>query len=343
MRTAGGVLVASVMLVGGSARAATVPEGQLRVVGSVELEIGGQHWPLVRVAETGAIVALDREGSRVVAVSPEGTKLWEWSSGPSLGTHVAGLDLDGRGNLWLSSGRGEVAVLDGATGTPLSLGPPARLSKEDGSVNGIVAGSGGEYYLLTRAGRPAVRRFARADGPGAAFEVAPGAPPRPGADGPGWLGRGAEGSIYYCPRSDLAFYRYSGEGRLLETLRPADVPFQGRGAGNDPGDTLFGIGLLSGGRIVFEVAHRDPYQDGLGSDGQRIRRTSLDLRLYVVGPGGDLEAVLRPPWREIGQFVAVGPRDRLYFLTTAQLLKPGEAPRITWVELDRSGPQRAAR
>ncbi len=223
---------------------------------------------------------------------------------------------------------GEVATLDerGSLVDATTLG----LEAERQSLGPIVAAAGGGYFVLASGSSHAIHHF---DSQGtlvrsfgrATSEADTGKKARAPR---GWLRQGPHGSIYYRPESELVFYRFSAEGSPLGTIRPVGVPYRPPEPKNSAGDTVFGTDVLSDGRIIVEVVHRTPYRDaGRSADGVPVLTTSLDVKLYVIQPDGQV-VVLQSPGDGLGAFAAVGPNDDLYFMRTAEMLKPDEGTTI---------------
>src|SRR5690606_22632642 len=117
----------------------------------------------------------------------------------------------------------------------------------------LAAGSHGTFQVLAT-GNAAVQEFDRTGQPTRTFGAALAGDTSAG----GWIRR--LGDVVYHRRSGtLTFDLHGSDGRLLQTIVPAGIPFHPRSDTNVPGDAVFGVDVLPDGRIVAEVAHRTPY------------------------------------------------------------------------------------
>jgi hypothetical protein len=309
----------------------TAKEGsRLDVAQTIHVALPPQVLPALRVGIDGSLYLLDREAGRVTAFSADGAKRWETEKASSESTDdfVVQFDWTEQG-LRVVTAKGEVRTFDGSgrrvdTVVP-QFGAPQAPSP-------IVASDTGDFYVLANKGSDAVYHF---NSDGAVIRSFATLPTATAASKQGvflsWLRRGSDGSIYYRPEPELVFYRFAKDGSPIETIRPKGIPYRPRTPTNIPGDSVFGTDVLSDGRIIFEVVHRTPYVES-GRAAEPTTSTSLDAKLYVVGPGGSTLVLPRPT--ELGMFAGVGPKDDLYFIKTVEMLKPGEGTTVQRVRAD---------
>jgi hypothetical protein len=307
-------------------------------VRSVRLDLRPRDAVRLRVAPDGRLLAADWLAGRVVAYSADGTRQWEWSLSTGHRSALRGFDLGPDGAAWISTADGDVYVLQMADGRERR-----RRRADRGEIDAtapahgaIVADGLGGYYAVTDAADGAIRHY---DG-GQRLLRTFGTPTRASAGSSAravagaWIGRGPAGTIYYRAAASMSFEVFSARGELVRSFVARGVPYAPPGAGNQPGDLVTGTDILSDGRIVCEVLHREPYQAaGADAEGRKVLRTRLDPHLYVIALDGSVVLALSPPTARIGSLAAVGPDDHLYFMLPGQLLADGATTTLHEVKI----------
>jgi DNA-binding beta-propeller fold protein YncE len=310
-----------------SASAGIDAGAQLDSAVTYRVDLAPQPVAVGAVSSAGVLYIADLTGGAVHAFSRTAQRLWTHTF--PQGRTPFGLAVDASGEVLVVESHERVAWrLDGTSGAVVGQIPlvTAFVSPRFSWLSGPAPGPGGSVCV--------VGRNTNADGSVHCVDdtgkvrLSFGPTPKEGyTRDRGWVGAGAEGHFYYRPPGTLVFERYDSSGRFVSTVDPAVIPFRPLTETNNPGDTVFATHVLPDGRVVVQVTHRSPYE----GDKERVLRTVVDIRVYVIRPNGSLERSLKASRH--GNLLAAS-SESLYFLKTQQLLRPGEPTTVTVVPLD---------
>ena len=328
------MLLLAVALLLSPAEGAVAEGSRLRTLRRFPVPIDSMD-AMVRLAPGGVTVLAETESSLLFACSREGHTLWQrrLPSSSLEPSSIVGFDVDEGGRVFaLEASTGEVRVFEAKTGRP--IGTVVVGSAYDNMIlpTGSLAadGQGGFYVLAHRLATlppgpihhfDLTGRLLRSFGPSGERSRRT---PDEVMFGPGWIGRGPQGLLYYRPGGTLVFHRFTPEGQELSPITPPIT--LARRAEQEPGDSVFGTQVLPDGKIVCEVVHRGAYTPGSVPGSMR---TQVQPTLYLINADGSLHHSFKLPLvGEFGSFGAATGDGRLYFLTTKQKRRPGQTPEL---------------
>jgi len=283
---------------------------------SNEVDIVPPASPSGRVTPGGHLLLIEGR-TTLVALSANGQVAWRRNLGSS--TRITAVDGDRNGQVFALDPRERVLyVFREADGERVRV-----LRLPDSVVPGrgpyvVAADQSGGVFVLEDTG--VVKRISIFEGTSRTVPLKLPSPRRDPRHVLGWLGTSPGGDLFVrAPGATRAVIARAGG----QTLVSADLPI-GEDLFAIP-STVFASAPLRDGRLVVEIVHG---RSGTWEDGLPVQH--IARRLYVISDRGyESTGAGALPLKGFGHFLGIGPNDELWFLTTSQLLSPGEKPRLT--------------